>query len=185
MSNRCALRLKHLIYIQSRRQGTSIRGAFGISRGEGKNPVVCGGGGGVWVGSMQSVQSRAVGWRSLKRAIAFLCALFYWFHFRFQNRSHSARRGEKESGGHSNSFGGTAHEWPLLGAGPAYIRAPSVIWFSESILPKHLSGTRDRWPLSLIYSLHLPIYILIKLSPSQSLKKLSGTFIINFFGCWR
>ncbi len=47
----------------------------------------------VRVGSVQSVIACRC-WRSLKRAIAFLCALFYRFHFHFRNRSRSARRGE-------------------------------------------------------------------------------------------
>ncbi len=94
-------------------------------------------------------------WCSLKRAIAFLCALFYQFHFR--NRSHSARRGEEGKWGHSNSFGGHGLRMPPLGADPACIRSTLTdLILGQSILPERSCGVVE---LSLIYSLHRPLPI--------------------------
>ncbi len=80
-------------------------------------------------------------WCSLKRAIAFLCELFYRFHFRFRNRSHSARRGEEGKWGHSNSFGGHGLRMPPLGTGPACIRSTLTdLILGQSILPERSCG---------------------------------------------
>ncbi len=95
------------------------QGGIWIYRG-GTNHVVCVCvWGGVRLGSMPSVIACSY-WCSLKHWIVFLYALFYRFHFRFRNRSHSARRGEDEKGT-VTSLGGGARpantspwRWPCM-----------------------------------------------------------------------
>ncbi len=99
------------------------QGGIWISRGA--KITLCVEGRVVRAGSVQSVIACS-SWRSLKRAIAFLCALFYRFHVRFRNRSHSARRGEEVMWGaqYRHSLAGGGDTQPTNA--PPISEAPSV-----------------------------------------------------------
>ncbi len=125
------------------------QGGIWISRG-GTNHVARTrrGGGGIRVGSVQSMIACSC-WRSLKHAIAFLCALFYRFHFRFRNRSRSARRGEDEKwGGTVIRLGGHSPRMPPLGAGPGvYMFAAwqNKLWNFPNEILLFLSKFKSQW----------------------------------------
>ncbi len=103
MSNRCALRLTHPhLYPEPAPGHLHQRGIF-ISGGGGV--TLCAEERGFRMGSIQSVIARSC-WRSLKCAIAFLCALFNRFHFHFRNWSHSRRKREEGKGGTLTRLGG-------------------------------------------------------------------------------